>query len=226
MPAIGSDRRPASPLPPTDASGETRRQILADVNAGRNPDFASLREAMRRVDEKDALDELGDMVVAEVQKETNMAATPAPTPPKDLLGRDRIIGLKSHQEGVNPKDRIGASKVDFTLIPTSAKVALALALMDGATKYGAYNWRVEPIQIRTYLGAAERHLEDFKESETYARDSLVQHLGHTMACCAILIDAISQGTVVDDRPINGIGADIIEEANNFIKEKKPEGWGR
>lgn len=146
---------------------------------------------------------------------------------KDALGRDRVNGLKSDAGvGVNPKDRVGATKVDLTLIPTSAKVALALALMDGATKYGPYNWRVEPVQLRTYIGAAERHLEDFKEGEEVARDSLIDHLGHVMACCAIMIDAMSQGTFVDDRPINGKGADIIEHYNEWIKTNKPEGWGR
>lgn len=147
---------------------------------------------------------------------------------RDILGRNRVIGLKNANSdiGVNPKDRIGAAKVDFTLIPTSAKIALALALMDGATKYGPYNWRVEPVQFRTYLGAAERHLEDVKEGEEIARDSLVEHLGHVMACCAILIDAHYQGKLVDDRPINGQGADLIEMANEFIKTQKPEGWGR
>lgn len=146
--------------------------------------------------------------------------------PKNIFGQDRVIGLKTANEGINPKDRIGASKVDFTLIPTSAKVAEALALMDGATKYGPYNWRVEPVLIRTYLAAAERHLESFKEGELNATDSLIQHLGHVKACCSILIDALSQGTAIDDRPINGKGADIIQEANNWIKNDKPSNWGR
>lgn len=147
---------------------------------------------------------------------------------KDMLGRERVIGLVNgnSSEGVNPKDRIGAAKIDFTLIPTSAKVELALALMDGATKYGPYNWRVEPVLIRTYLAGAERHLEAFKEGEHAASDSMVQHLGHVMACCAILIDAMVIGNAVDDRPIRGAGARLIENANAWIKETKPAGWGR
>lgn len=153
-------------------------------------------------------------------------ATPSTTTAPPSV--DRAIGLKNAKSemGVNPKDRIGASKVDFSLIPTSAKIELALALMDGATKYGAYNWRVEPIQARTYISAAERHLEDFKESEEFDPVSLCHHLGHLMACAAILIDAIQQHTLVDDRPINGQGADLIRAANEFIATKKPVGWGR
>lgn len=147
---------------------------------------------------------------------------------KDLLGRHRVIGLRNAEskEGVNPKDKIGAAKVDFTLIPTSAKVQIALALMDGATKYGPYNWRVEPVQLRTYIAAAERHLESFKEGEQLADDSLIDHLGHVMACCAILIDAMDQGTFVDDRPINGHGHLIIRSENEKIKNTRKPGWGR
>ena len=148
--------------------------------------------------------------------------------PKDLLGRQRVDGLRNagQAKGVNPKDKIGASKVDMTLLPTSAKIEQALAHMDGATKYGPYNWRVEPVELMTYLGAAERHLDCFKEGEERAQDSMVHHLGHVMACCAIMIDAIQQGSYVDNRPVNGKGAEQIAKANDFIKNDKPEGWGR
>lgn len=246
MPAIGSDRRhlvgergpeallprdrvPANPLPPTDGSGETRRQVMADVDAGRNPDFAGLREAMRRVDAaaEAAANEIGDIAVAEVQKEVQMAENPEKTQAqKDMLGRDRVIGLKNAdgKVGINPKDRIGATKLDYTLVPSTAYSAMTLAFMDGATKYGPYNWRVEPIQIRTYLAAMMRHIQDVLESEEVAPDSLIDHLGHVMSGAGILIDAISFGTVIDDRPIPHHGA--VGKANAFIKEQKPEGWGR
>lgn len=146
----------------------------------------------------------------------------------DNATRKRVIGLNNASStiGVNPKDRIGAAKVDFTLIPTSALIQLALAQMDGATKYGPYNWRVEPVQLRTYLAAAIRHIESFKEGETYAPDSLVHHLGHVMACCAIIIDAVDQGKYVDDRPVNGHGAQLIADENATIAKDRPKGFGR
>lgn len=144
----------------------------------------------------------------------------------------KVIGLRnaSGQVGVNPKDKIGASKVDMTLIPGCAKVQMALALMDGASKYGAYNWRVEPIQARTYIAAMMRHLEAFLDGEFAAKDSGIAHLGHVMACCAIVLDAEYSQTLVDDRPIvTNSGYDsarTIETANDWIKRNKPEGWGR
>ena len=150
-----------------------------------------------------------------------------PTTTKDLLGRNRVNGLKNPNTGVNPKDRIGAAKVDFTLCPEVAYVEWALAQMDGATKYGPYNWRIEPIQARTYIVAAQRHLQSFLRSEQRASDSGVHHLGHAMACCSILMDAEAYGTLVDNRPVDDPlnPRDFIAEANEFIK-KKPEGWGR
>jgi len=147
------------------------------------------------------------------------------TPVLPITQLPKISGLKTPGAGINPKDKIGASKVDFTIIPHSAKVAWALAQMDGVTKYGAYNWRVEPVQIMTYLGAAERHLDAYKEGEEVAADSLVHHLGHVMACCAIIIDAVATGKAIDNRPVEGLGSKFIEEANALIKNK-PAGWGR
>lgn len=148
--------------------------------------------------------------------------------PLDLLGRVRVIGLRSADStiGVNPKDRIGSTKVDLTLIPGTSQVYEALALMDGATKYGPYNWRKEPIQLRTYIGAAMRHLQDFLDGEEVAPDSGVKHLGHVKACCSIMMDAMEVGTYIDDRPIEGCTYRVIEDANRFIKTSKPEGWGR
>lgn len=149
-----------------------------------------------------------------------------PTKGLDVLGRKRVIGLRTAGAGVNPKDRIGASKVDLTLIPGTAKVAMALALMEGATKYGPYNWRVEPVQMRTYIGAAMRHLEDCLDGGETDLDSSIELLGHVMACCGIIIDAKAQGTIIDDRPIPGRTSDAIRLANQFIAQDKPEGWGR
>lgn len=121
----------------------------------------------------------------------------------------RKIGLRSFNAGVNPKDRIGASKVDMTLLPGTALTEVCLALMDGASKYGPYNWRIEPVQFRTYLSAAIRHLEKCLDGEMFDRDTHLgvptMHLGNVMACCAILIDAYYQNTLTDDRPVTANG---------------------
>jgi hypothetical protein len=54
-----------------------------------------------------------------------------------------------------------------------------------------------------YLDAIERHVMALRDGEDIAPDSKVHHIGHIIACGAILADAIYGGFVVDDRPAEG-----------------------
>jgi hypothetical protein len=105
--------------------------------------------------------------------------------------------------GINPKDRVGATKPPLSLVPPVALVHCAMAMKNGATKYGPYNWRTEKVQSMIYLDAAMRHIADFIDGEEVAVDSGVHHLAHAMACCAILLDAFEGGFVKDNRPPKG-----------------------
>lgn len=111
----------------------------------------------------------------------------------------------------NPKTLIGASKVPLHLVPPSATHYLALALNDGAKKYGPYNWRNAPISVSTYKAAAQRHWDAFWDGEDNASDSGVHHLAHAMACGALLLDALSVGCLIDDRPTRGAAARLQAE---------------
>jgi len=102
--------------------------------------------------------------------------------------------------GVNPKDLQGKKKISLTKVPGVALLHCAHAMMDGARKYNAYNWRDNAVIASIYVDAAKRHLAAWFEHEETAKDSLVHHLGHAMACCAILLDAIETGNLIDDRP--------------------------
>ena len=103
----------------------------------------------------------------------------------------------------NPKTAIGVTKVPLHLVPPSAKHYLAMALADGARKYGPYNWREKTISISVYKAAMERHLDAFWDGEENAPDSGVHHLAHAMACCALILDAMTLGKLNDDRPKPG-----------------------
>lgn len=103
-------------------------------------------------------------------------------------------------QSTNPKDSIGRQKVDLSLVPDTAYIHLADALMDGAGKYGPFNWRDKSVSARVYVAAARRHLAAWMAREEVAADSGVHHLGHAMACMAIIIDAQFHGCLVDDRP--------------------------
>lgn len=121
-------------------------------------------------------------------------------------------------ESTNPKDKFGKLKVSLTAIPPAAKVHFALAMMDGAGKYGPYNWRTKTVSARVYLDACQRHLDAYFDGEQNAPDSKVHHLGHAMACLGIIVDAEATGKLVDDRPPPGAAARLLAE---FTKRMGP-----
>ena len=138
---------------------------------------------------------------------------------------DNIVpGTRSYQEGINPKDRAGATKVDITVLPPIGVVKTAFAMMDGVSKYGPFNWRVEPVQARTYIAAAQRHLLDWLDGEENAPDSMAHHLAHAAACCFILMDAQEQMKLVDDRPVqtsNGVATPhVLRALEDTIKMQR------
>src|SRR5690606_19374294 len=87
-------------------------------------------------------------------------------------GRDRMNRVASS----NPKDRIGLTKVPLHYIPLSAQINQALAHLDGALKYGQFNWRTETVAATIYLDAALRHILKFTHGEDCDADSGVHHL--------------------------------------------------
>lgn len=103
----------------------------------------------------------------------------------------------------NPKTAVGAAKVPLHLVPPSAKHYLAMALADGARKYGPYNWRDSRISVSVYVAAVQRHIDAFWDGEDCAEDSGVHHLAHAMACLALLLDAKGVDMLQDDRPTPG-----------------------
>jgi hypothetical protein len=117
----------------------------------------------------------------------------------------------------NPKTAIGVTKVPLHLVPPSAKHFLALALANGATKYGPYNWRDAAISVSVYKAAMERHMDAFWDGEECAQDSGVHHVAHAMACCALILDALTIGNLHDDRPTKGASAQLQAEYTRKAK---------
>lgn len=135
----------------------------------------------------------------------------------------------------NPKTLRGRLKLDLTLVPPSAIAGMAEALEDGARKYGPYNWRETPVEIRTYLAAVKRHIDHFLDGEECAQDSKVHHLKHAMGSLAVVNDAIDCGTAIDDRPPPGrvsydrrAAAEAVPEAEFIIEHRYNPlaGWYR
>lgn len=100
----------------------------------------------------------------------------------------------------NPKDAIGDTKVPLWLLSPIAKAQWAAAQFVGLVKYGAWNWRAAGVRSSTYLSAMQRHIDAYSSGEELDPADGTPHLGHIMACAAILIDASAAGELTDDRP--------------------------
>lgn len=117
--------------------------------------------------------------------------------------------MSEQSDNTNPKDLIGIKKPQVGLLPAAGKLYGALAMQDGAMKYGPYNWRDKKVRYTVYLDALERHLLALRDREDVAPDSGLPHLGHIIACASILADAVEGGFLVDDRPLSGPASAII-----------------
>lgn len=120
--------------------------------------------------------------------------------PMDQTGLFTRHPLVDRRKDTNPKDAAGSARIDPTLVSPFAVAECALAMEEGATKYGRYNYTVVGVKSRVYIAAAMRHLWKYLLGETRDTKTGVHHLGSVMACAAILIDAEVRSKLVDDRP--------------------------
>lgn len=122
----------------------------------------------------------------------------------------------------NPKDMIGCNKLPIHLWPTCATFLGCLGLLDGALKYGRTNWRHSGVKASIYFDACNRHMAAWFEGEDNDPDSGIPHLGHALACIAIIVDAGFADKLVDDRMILGghrKAQDILTPRVKRLREK-------
>lgn len=103
-------------------------------------------------------------------------------------------------KATNPKDAIGSDKLPLHLVPDSLVAYAALAFLEGALKYGQFNWRAAGVRASIYLSAMERHMRKFKSGEWADEKTGVPHLASIIACCGIILDAKLVDKLNDDRP--------------------------
>jgi hypothetical protein len=119
----------------------------------------------------------------------------------------------------NPKDARAASegRLQFSVIPWRAVPStpstpaewmvyteVALAMAEGAWKYGRHNYRVAGVRASVYFDAAMRHLVALELGEEIDPDSGVHHHAKAIAGLLVLRDAIIGGVCTDDRPPHGV----------------------
>lgn len=123
----------------------------------------------------------------------------------------------------NPKSAFGMAKPGISSIPPVALLHCGRGMDDGVVKYGLTNWRENSVSAGIYYNAAFRHLASWWDGEREASDSGVHHLGHVMACCAILLDAEAGGQLIDDRPaVPGKFSAMVKELTRELTTAAPE----
>jgi len=100
----------------------------------------------------------------------------------------------------NPKDAVGIRKAPMSCVPSGVMMELAVAMMEGARKYGRHNYRVAGIRYSVYYDALMRHMMAWWEGEDFDADSGVNHVTKAIATLVVLRDAMMNEKYTDDRP--------------------------
>ncbi len=131
----------------------------------------------------------------------------------------------------NPKDAIGAGKLPLELVPQTAIAYESLAFLEGAAKYGRYNWRAGGVRTSIYVAAAMRHIFKWWNGEDADPDTRVPHLASARACFGIIMDAGECGKLTDDRPPRApLGTlvtrleGIAQHVRALFADKRPKQW--
>lgn len=110
----------------------------------------------------------------------------------------------------NPKEAIGSTKLSLGLCPDTITIEVALAYLEGALKYGRYNWRIAGVRASTYNDALERHRMDWWNGQDRDPITRVKNLASIIACAGIMLDAELCGMLNDDRPPAAPIADYLD----------------
>ena len=131
---------------------------------------------------------------------------------------DKCDTTTADMKSSNPKDLAAVTRVPMHLWPMTATVYGCAAIYEGMRKYGYYNWRHDKVSIMTYVAALQRHLFRYVGGQWADKNSGATHLGHILACLAILVDAHESGQIIDDRPIAGPDVErLMKETEKVIE---------
>lgn len=117
---------------------------------------------------------------------------------------------------VNPKDVIGSTKLPLDLVPDTVSIYASMSFAEGASKYGAYNWRATPVRFSIYFAAMKRHQKKLWNGQWADPKTKVPHLASVIACAGIIADAKLCGTLIDDRPPMADVEQLMLEAEEVV----------
>lgn len=144
--------------------------------------------------------------------------------PKDFsfeLRTTKVIpDLKT--KDTNPKDACGTKKVQMSTVPAEVLLEVAVALTEGARKYGRHNYREIGVRGSVYYDATLRHLMAWWEGEDIDPDSDLSHITKAITSLIVLRDAMINEKWTDDRPPRICDRDFMKKFNlqteNLIKK--------
>ena len=117
----------------------------------------------------------------------------------------------------NPKDAVGSRKVPMNVLPCRVLMEMACGMLEGACKYGAFNYRAAGVRASIYYSAAIGHLMAFWEGEDIDPDSGLPHIIKAADCLVVLRDSQVAGNWVDDRPPRVPGGAGKPELNKVVE---------
>jgi hypothetical protein len=138
-----------------------------------------------------------DKLRAAVEDSPNGTAIPVSP---EVLAELSFITSGLVTKETNPKEAYGLAKPSLDLVSPLVTSMLSLAQLEGALKYGAYNWRVAGVKHSTYHSALLRHIGADHAGQDIDPESNIPHLVKAMACLHVMIDAKIHGKLNDDRP--------------------------
>lgn len=100
----------------------------------------------------------------------------------------------------NPKDGIGSRKWrQLATIPVRVLWEVGVAMLEGALKYGRFNYRVSGVRASVYYDAAVGHITQWAEGEDLDPDTGLSHITKAIASLMVLRDGMLEGNFIDDR---------------------------
>lgn len=107
----------------------------------------------------------------------------------------------SETKDTNPKDAVGIRKLAFSVLPWRVLAGVALAMMEGAAKYGRHNYRASGVRASVYFDAVvARHLSEWWEGDNIDAASGLHHIDKAIAGLMVMRDSMLYGNFIDDRP--------------------------
>ena len=140
-----------------------------------------------------------------------------------------FLRVNPGEKPTNPKDAIGVRKAPLSCVPAGVIAEIGVGMLEGAAKYGRFNFRGVGVRASVYYDAAMRHLFAWWEGEDIDPDSGLHHVAKALTTLAVLRDAQIQAKCSDDRPPRSAAfyARLNEQASAILDrhaDKAPKHW--